>query len=266
MNGIIRTFLGLSILLSTLYPAIADTRSEPIDVYVLVDVSLSMKDKIETVTSYINANLVDAVLIPGDSFTIVTFYGKARKSFDREIRTNADIRAAHAFLAGLKADGQYTDIGNALDVLQATIAAKKDSGHKKYIQMFTDGIQEAPPRSRYPITGDVLRHPFMQYEKTIDHGTWKEITIGFGVAEKADAAVNALMATVQEPPRRNGQDAAADGNAKDAGKKPVPLFRDMIDWLPWTALAAILVIIGSLTAVILISAKRKRDAAREEPR
>ena len=67
----------LTLLLCLPLSLAADERTEPIDVIIALDKSLSMVEEIDAVRDYVNKHLVDELLIPGDFFLTVAFYGQA---------------------------------------------------------------------------------------------------------------------------------------------------------------------------------------------
>ena len=88
MKKIKRIFiLSLLILASMLY---ADQRDEPVDVIVALDKSLSMEEEIEAVKDYVNTYLIDQLLIPGDYFLTVAFYGQTEIPVSLDITGDED--------------------------------------------------------------------------------------------------------------------------------------------------------------------------------
>lgn len=119
--------------------------------FVLLDKSLSMVEEIDSVKEYVADELVGRLLIPGDLFVLINFYGKTDRFFSGEVESRADIEALKDSLTSITADGRFTDIGSALDTLEKTVEAiPVRQGRKRYLLLLTDGKQEAPPTA--PIT------------------------------------------------------------------------------------------------------------------
>ena len=116
---------ALAVALVVASPALADTRKANIDVIIALDKSLSMAKKIDAVKTWVNSFILDQLIIPGDSLTVVAFYGKADIVISPAITTDADRAAAKATISRILGNGRFTDIGNALDVVQAQVAAKE---------------------------------------------------------------------------------------------------------------------------------------------
>lgn len=176
----------LSLLLAGAGSAAADTRSENIDMFVLLDRSLSMDrrvngvKKIEAVTSYAASDLIDGQLILGDFLEVIAFYGKTETVVSRVIATEEDRAAARQAVRSLAATGRFTDIGSALDTLRTAVERREGNGRLKHVLLITDGIQEAPPTSRYYSPDGSFNHAFLQNAKTIQQKGWKIQLLGLG--------------------------------------------------------------------------------------
>jgi len=172
----------------------ADKRTEPMDVIIALDKSLSMEDKIKAEIAYVNDYLIDQLLIPGDYFLVVAFYGKTEIPVAMRINDEADKRKAKTAIAKLAGDGRFTDIGNALDVLGAEVQKLGDPGRKKYLLLLTDGIQEAPKTSKYYSPDGKFTHAFLENTKIIQKKGWKIHILGVGTHEQAMALAQDLAA------------------------------------------------------------------------
>ena len=166
-------------------PLLADTRTQNIDIMIALDKSLSMEHKIAAVKDWVNSYLMDQVVIPGDFLVIVAFYGKADVVVSQVIKDDADRAAVKKVVSGIRGNGRFTDIGNALDVLKAQIAEKEKDGRDKYVLLLTDGIQEAPPTSKYYSPDGKFNHEFLANTKTIQEKGWKVMILGIGTETAA---------------------------------------------------------------------------------
>ena len=108
-----------------------------------------MENKIGAVKEWVNSYIIDQLLIPGDYFVVVAFYGKADVIISQIVKDDADKKTLKNQISQIRGNGRFTDIGNALDVLKAQIALREADSKEKYILLLTDGIQEAPPGSKY---------------------------------------------------------------------------------------------------------------------
>jgi hypothetical protein len=176
----------------------ADVRKEPIDVIVALDKSLSMVEEIGAVIEYVNTYIIDQLLIPGDYFLVVAFYGKTDIPVAMRIEGEPDKQRAKEAIARLAADGRFTDIGNALDVLGAELAKLPEQNRRKHLLLITDGIQEAPPASRYYSRDGKFTHAFLENTKTIQKQGWKIEILGIGTHAGASELAESLAAGYTE--------------------------------------------------------------------
>jgi len=179
-------------------PILADSRKDNIDVIIALDKSLSMENKIGAVKSWVNSFIIDQLIIPGDFLTVVAFYGKADVIISQAIKDDADRKSAKAVISQLRGNGRFTDIGNALDVVKAQLADKEKDGREKYVLLLTDGIQEAPPSSKYYSKNGTFNHEFLANTKTIQQKGWKVMILGIGIDTAAKDLAKELQGSYSE--------------------------------------------------------------------
>ncbi len=186
-------FLALMVLILAL-PVFSDTRTENIDIILALDKSLSMAEehKIDGVKSYVDSWLLDQVLIPGDNLIIVDFYGKADVIVSQKIQSKDDISKVKSIISQIRANGRFTDIGNALDSLKAQLDKYANDGRKKFVLLMTDGRQEAPPTSKYYAKNGTFNHEFLANTKTIQKEGWKIQILGIGTDAEAKQLADQL--------------------------------------------------------------------------
>jgi hypothetical protein len=176
----------LSLLLAVAATALADKRTENIDMFVVLDRSLSMDrsvngvKKIEAVKTYATTDLIDGQLILGDFLEVIAFYGKTEIVISQVVATEADRATVRRAVAALTGNGRFTDIGNALDTLRAEVEKREGNGRLKHVLLITDGIQEAPPTSKYYSRDGSFNHEFLTNTKTIQKKGWKIQLLGLG--------------------------------------------------------------------------------------
>ena len=202
----------------------AETRSANIDFVLLVDTSLSMADAMSEARQFAAGEIVGRLVEPGDWVVIVRFYGKSEIVWKGDVSGDADIATMVRSLNELEADGRYTDIGAALDSMDALILERGHPERPKYILLLTDERQEAPKGSSYYSSDYTVSHPLLEYVKRVDKGMFRVITIGYGLAAKVEGEARSLMTTLSEPPMRPQYPLAGDstvsqgGSSSDAGK------------------------------------------------
>ena len=186
-------------------PVRAQERTDPIDVIVALDKSLSMVGKFEAVQEYVTDYLIDQVLIPGDLFLVVAFYGQTEVPVSMTIGGEADKAMARRIIGEQIADGRFTDIGNALDVLTEKVEKYSDPERRKLLLLVTDGIQEAPPDSRYYSPDGSFNHAFLQSAEVIQKKGWRVHILGIGLDTQARELAEELGGThlsVSEEPSK----------------------------------------------------------------
>ncbi len=194
-------------------PVSADTRKDNIDVIIALDKSLSMENKISGVREWVNSSIIEQLLIPGDTIIVVAFYGKADVVISQTVKDDADKKTLQATILNIRGNGRFTDIGNALDVVQAQVAARQSDGREKYILLLTDGIQEAPPGSKYFSKDGKFNHQFLANTKTIQEKGWKIMILGIGTDTAAKDLAHELKGTYNEVT----EDATAGSLAETTG-------------------------------------------------
>ncbi len=190
--------VALAIVLAS--PVLADSRKANIDVIIALDKSLSMQDngKIAAVKSWVTTSIIDQLIIPGDFLSVISFYGKADLIISQTITGDADKQSAKAVISRIKGNGRFTDIGNALDVVKAQLADKEKDGREKYVLLLTDGIQEAPPSSKYYSKNGTFNHEFLANTKTIQQKGWKVMILGIGIETAAKDLAKELQGSYSE--------------------------------------------------------------------
>jgi len=181
--------------------AYADNRTENIDLFLVIDKSLSMESKIGAVKAYVDQSVIQNMLIPGDYICVIDFYGQAHILLSSVIgKDKAPVIDA---VNAIRADGHWTDIGNALDKLRQVIDSGTYPDHRKYFMLITDGVQEAPPTSKYYSSSGSFNHAFLENTKTIQEKGWKIEILGIGTntaAEDLAKSVSGGFAQVSNNP------------------------------------------------------------------
>lgn len=180
----ISIFLVLLIGFFCLY---ADDR-QPYDIVLVVDKSLSMEEEIGVVKNFVRDSIIDETVQIGDNLVLIDFYGQAELLASIPINSQTDIDRAKQILASISLNQlhTYTDIGNAVDLAQVEIEKLGASERPKIIFVVTDGIQEAPPGSKYVAVDGTFSHALLEKASTIAKEGWKiqVIAIGSSAATK----------------------------------------------------------------------------------
>lgn len=186
--------------LATLAGAQTDVRATPVDFVILVDRSKSMDVALEDVKDFLARELVGPAMMTGDRVELLAFYGSTESVWSGRIGSEQDKAALLRSLRALVPDGAFTDIGAALDAADEALARLGDSAAPKFVLLLTDERQEAPPGSPYASDDYVIRHPRLEFSRRIDLGTFRAITIGYGLDARLEAATASLFKLLSEPP------------------------------------------------------------------
>ncbi len=157
-----------------------DDRAEPVDIIIALDKSLSMEEEIEAVKQYVNSNIIDARLQNGDFFLIVAFFGKSQVVVSDFIQGDDHKLEIKKTVDTIAADGEWTDIGNALDKLKAEVEKRSQVRRPKTLLLITDGKHEPPPSSKYHSPQGWASHEYMKATTETQKKGWKIIVLGLG--------------------------------------------------------------------------------------
>lgn len=200
---------------TTAFPG--DERTLPVDFIFLVDRSLSMKPVLEDVKRYLAADVIGPLVVPGDSVTLLAFYGKVERIWKGRVESESDKAALIRSLHKLVPDGRYTDIGRALDFLDPVLSELDAPERLKYILLLTDERQEAPPDSPYGSRDYSIAHRYLAYINRRDFGSFRAITIGLGLDDRITATAESLASFLRNPPERTDRDLPGSQNAQGTG-------------------------------------------------
>jgi hypothetical protein len=187
------SFFLCFLLLLAIPDLIADQRVENIEIYLVLDKSLSMVEEIEAVKDYVIEQILERIVIKGDYFLLIPFYGHTDNSFNGYITSKAELDDLQSKIENIQADGRFTDIGNALNTLRSNIKTDNESA-RKYMLLITDGKQEAPPDSPFYTPDGSFNHEFLENTKEIQKSGWKIVVLGIGTDSAAKEIAKELSA------------------------------------------------------------------------
>jgi hypothetical protein len=200
----------LSLLLIVVGLACGDEREEPVDIIIALDKSLSMEEEIEAVKEYVNTRIVDDVLQNGDFFLVIAFFGKAPVVISDFVKGQEHKEEIKRTISALAADGDWTDIGNALDKLKEEVEKHSSRNRRKTLLLITDGKHEPPPDSKYYSKDGTVSHEYLEVTSETQKEGWKIIVLGLGT-ESARELAEDLAADYIETPK-----GASASQIKDA--------------------------------------------------
>jgi hypothetical protein len=245
-----------------------DERIGSLDVILLLDKSLSMAPYFSEAKEYAAGQVIGSILVPGDRLIVEAVYGKVDRLIKMDITSEADKAKAIREIRAVKANGRFTDLGNALDAAKKDLDELGKPERPKYVLMISDERQEAPAGSPYQARDYKLNHPSLEYVKKIDLGKFRAIIVGLQVKDKVAQATPEVMKLLLEPPVRDASAAAgtsaSGGAAGPAGSSASA--RAAMSAIPSWALmaAACLLVLAALgLALALLAARRNKKGSTE---
>ena len=207
-KSLIYSILSVILVLLTAFAAGADDRQEPVDIIVALDKSLSMEEELGAVKEYVNTKIVDGLLQNGDFFLVISFFGKAPIVISDFIKGEEHKIEIKAKINSLKADGDWTDIGNSLDVLKTEVEKRSNDNRKKTLLLITDGKNEPPPTSRYYSKDGSFSHEYLQTTSETQKEGWKIIVLGLGTTSAKELAEQLKADYIETPDKVTSEDLA----------------------------------------------------------
>lgn len=175
----------LVILFSTQF-IFALERTEPVDLYLIIDKSLSMEEtnSFDSMKDWICNKFLKRCVAMEDFITVFIFYGESKVIYSDTIKTPEDLDNLIAVIQEQKADGPFTDIGSVLDNAKKRLDLTPSS-RMRVTLLFTDLIQEASYSSKYAGTYYDFADKYLATDRIIYHegdstqgiGSWYEIAV-----------------------------------------------------------------------------------------
>ena len=193
---------------------VAGERTIPVDIFLMIDKSLSMDEpgKFDSLQKWVLDELIEQMIIPGDWVTIYQFYEKPEHILTTTVEDAASRRKIYNTVKAIKADGHYTDIGAALDTVQAALDARGSNGRFKVLLLLSDLVQDAPWTSKYRGKQASFKSPFLVEARTVQHDNWYEITLDMdiqdAVVQRTQSLYSDVVANEGLPRTESDQDKA----------------------------------------------------------
>ena len=207
MKFIQKFILVLLILFSTQF-IFALERTEPVDLYIIIDKSISMNEtnSFDSMKDWICNKFLKRCVAMEDFITVFIFYGESKVVYSETIKTPEDLDNLIAVIQEQKADGPFTDIGSVLDNAKKRLDLTPSS-RMRVTLLFTDLIQEASYSSKYAGTYYDFADKYLASDRIMYHegdstqgiGSWYEIAVRTAsdqsVADLAKKIYNNIVAS-----------------------------------------------------------------------
>lgn len=161
-------------------------RTEPVDLYIIIDKSISMDEtnSFDSMKDWICNKFLKRCVAMEDFITVFIFYGESKVIYSETIKTPEDIDNLIAVIQEQKADGPFTDIGSVLDNAKKRLDLTPSS-RMRVTLLFTDLIQEASYSSKYAGTYYDFADKYLSTDRIMYHegdstqgiGSWYEIAV-----------------------------------------------------------------------------------------
>jgi hypothetical protein len=161
-------------------------RTEPVDLYLIIDKSLSMDEtnSFALMKDWLCNKFLKKCIAMEDFITVFIFYGESKVVYSETIKTPEDLDNLIAVIQEQKADGPFTDIGSVLDNAKKRLDLTPSS-RMRVTLLFTDLIQEASYSSKYAGTYYDFADKYLSTDRIVYHegnseqgiGSWYEIAV-----------------------------------------------------------------------------------------
>jgi len=161
----------------------ADTRTTPIDLYLIVDSSSAMERGKQEAVAWLCSTVVDGILQPGDRIWIWTAGAKPELVYSDT--QGADKEGAKTALRSIRFEGNAADYRGALREVQTR--ASQSGGRVTYTLLISGSGAKDPP-SREAESAGLLRY------SRVDHFSgWRVLTVGLDLNPKVRQASSYYM-------------------------------------------------------------------------
>ncbi len=167
------------------FSSFAGERTIPVDVFIMIDKSTSMaeKGKFDSLNTWVCDTLISEMLITNDWITIWDFYEEPHELLTKTITGNSDRKEILKTVENIIPDGEYTDIGKALDAIQYALNKRGNNGRYKILLLLSDLQQDAPWTSKYRGKQESFQSPYLAEARMIKHDNWYEITLDMDIQD-----------------------------------------------------------------------------------
>ena len=182
-----RNFLFLAILVSFL-PLLSaeDSRTIPLDLYLIIDDSEAFQNAKDNAIAWVNEQVLDRLLMEGDSVTIWTAGDSARILYSGEISTLDAKKDIQDTLNSIEPEGKTTDFIGALRELELVLSLTPQD-RLPYSVLVT-----ASARNLWPaLTGN--SQSLLRWFRTEKYERWQALIIAPGINQRVSQAASTYM-------------------------------------------------------------------------
>ncbi len=178
----------------------ATKRTIPVDIIIMIDKSVSMQDagKFDSLREWVLDELIGQMVINEDRISIYQFYEKPEHLISLTMKNEQDRQTVVETIVAIKPDGKFTDIGRALDTINAAALERKNNDRYKILLLITDLEQDAPLGSKYGGKQKKFSSPYLVESRIIKHDKWYEITLDMSIQDKVVKNTQELFSEIEQ--------------------------------------------------------------------
>jgi hypothetical protein len=163
-----------------------DTRSLPLDMYLIIDGSAALQNSKNGILPWINEQVVDRILTEGDKITVWSAGNSARVIFSDTISGAEGKNSIKEKLTALEAAGQSADFTGALGDAAARIA-QTGAGRLPYTLLITASAGALGPA----MSGQSL----LRWFRSEKYERWQVLVVAPDIGRKVQQAAAAYMSS-----------------------------------------------------------------------
>ena len=166
-----------------------DRRVIPLDMYLIIDGSESLKNPKNDIITWINEQVVDRILLDGDKITIWTAGEKAQVLFSDTISGSGGKNQIKDKLKALESTGKTTDFSGALRDASARVS-QTPQGRLSYTMLITAsarGLESA-------LSGNA--QGLLRWFRSEKYGGWQVLVVGPDIGRKVQQSAAAYISSL----------------------------------------------------------------------
>ncbi|MCL2318947.1 MAG: VWA domain-containing protein [Treponema sp.] len=169
-----------------------DKRTIPLDLYLIIDSSSTLKNSKNDTVAWISSQVVDRILMTGDKITIWTAGDKAQVIFSDTVSGDAVKKQIKDKLAALNTGGKTADYSGALrDVLSRISQASGDKSRLPYTMLVTGSAEGLEPTLSGGSQG------LLRWFRSEQYARWQVLVVAPDIGKRVQQAAAAYMASLR---------------------------------------------------------------------
>ncbi|MDR1900874.1 MAG: hypothetical protein LBQ88_01135 [Treponema sp.] len=188
IKGFRKIILGGGLVLSAFFPCLLgalDSRKTPVDMYLIVDGSLFMKETKEDAFKWLNREIIDNILQEGDSLSIWKAGDSAELIYTGYLKDNSEREKLKGLLQSFKNEDLRADFESALR--DAVRRSGGKTGKRFVYTVLIGGVGSALSPDENISDG------LFRYSRVEEFSGWRVLHIATGIQSQVKQAADAFM-------------------------------------------------------------------------